>query len=454
MEVAAATRSHGLLALGALLVAPWLVVTDGFTTILVAPSIQDQLGTGDAGIRLIVAARPVAYAAFLVAGGRIGDVHGRRGALIAGLTLFSLSSALAAAAPNEHLLVAARGLQGVGAAAMYPQVLALLRVSATTTHELARVMAAWGVVLGMASGTAQLVGGLILQANPLGLGWRAVFAFNVPVGIAGALAVWRRAPDIRSDGDPRLDLVGAGLLVAALSGLVFPLAANEGHNWPISSVGLLVGAVGIALMFVIHERRVAVRGGSPLLTLSLLRAGPMLVGLVAAAALYGGQLSTWLLLTLYLRRDMLLSPLATGLVFTPVSVGFLAASTCASRLPASLRRNAFTAGALGLAVSTLLLSALASIGEHAPLPLLVADLLVIGVGFGLTIPTLAAAVLAAAPVHHESAASGLMLTVQQAAGALGVAVGGAITSASSRGGYAVNVLLFVMAAAIAHRLPR
>src|ERR1041385_6277408 len=159
MEVAAATRSHGLLALGALLVAPWLVVTDGFTTILAAPSIQDQLGTGDAGIRLIVAARPVAYSALLVAGGRIGDVHGRRGALIAGLTLFSLGSAHASAAPNEQLLVAARGLQGVGAAAMYPQVLALLRVSATTTRALSRAMVAWGVVLGLASGTAQLVGG-------------------------------------------------------------------------------------------------------------------------------------------------------------------------------------------------------------------------------------------------------------------------------------------------------
>src|SRR5262249_30844129 len=146
-----------------------------FTAILAAPSIQDQLGVDDAGIRLIVAARPVAYAALLVAGGRVGDIYGRRRTLLVGLTLFSLGSALAAGAPNQLLLLCARALQGVAAAAMSPQALALIRVGAATAQALSRAMAAWGVVLGLASGSAQLIGGLILQVAPPGLGWRAVF---------------------------------------------------------------------------------------------------------------------------------------------------------------------------------------------------------------------------------------------------------------------------------------
>lgn len=452
--------------LAVLLVAPWLAVSDGFVTIIAAPSIQHQLAASDGGIRLIVAARPVAYAALLVTGGRLGDVHGRRRVLILGLTLFSLSSLLASSAPDQTVLAVARVLQGISAAVMYPQALALIRVAHTTAQTLATAMAAWGATLGLASGTAMLLGGLILQANILSLGWRCVFFINIPIGLGAALAAWRLLPPGRTEGKPGLDVVGVVLLTAALFGLVLPLAAHDGLDWPASSVALLAGAGVIGLVFVVHERRLAAGFRSPLVEVHLFGVRIMLVGLAATVALYGGQLSTWLLLTLYLQRAMRMTPLASGMAFTPVAMGLLAASICAARLTAPSRQRAFALGAVGLAASVGGLGAFAFVeGGRLPIPVLLADLLLVGAGFGLTVPTLAAALLAAAPANHEGAASGLMVTAQQVAGALGVAVTGIVlselaqpalrlTSASALGLTLVsNVLLFLAAAALGRHLP-
>ena len=448
-------------ALVVLLAAPFLAVLDAFAVLVAVPSIQHQLRASNAGVQLVIAGYVVAYAAFLITGGRLGDIHGHRKLLVIGLGLFSATSLLAAAAPNQEVLVLARFLQGTGAALMYPQTLALIR-----THfcgrELASALAAFGVALGLAAVSAQLVSGLLLRADVLGLGWRSIFLVNLPVSVTASGLALRLVPESWGGRTERLDLAGVGLVTIGLLALVFPLTVGRELGWPGWTWGLLIGGGLVGGVFVTNEHRLTRREMGPLVSLDLFRIRAIVVGLLATLALYGGQLSLWLLLTLYLQVGLGLSPLAAGLVFAPMAVGFLTGSIGASRLPLKARSGVLTIGALGLAAST---GALAGIalggGTRAHVLALLLVLLLIGAGFGLTIPTLVGAVLQAVPQDHEGAASGVLVTAQQVAGVLGVAVSGVVffellPKAPYASAFALtlslNVVLFLLCAGLVRYL--
>lgn len=407
-----------------LLAAPFLAVLDAFVVLVAVPSIQDQLHATDAGVQLVVAGYGVAYAAFLIAGGRLGDIHGRRKLLVVGLVLFAGTSLLGAAAPNEEVLVLARVLQGASAALMYPQTLALIRVL-FTGRDLGVAMAAFGMALGGAAVAAQLVGGYVVGTDFLGFGWRAVFLVGLPVGgLATGLALLL-VPESRAGGAPRLDLAGVALVTAGLLALVFPLIVGRQLGWPLWTWPLAAGAGLLGALFVLHQRRLTARGLTPLVSLDLFRVRPIVVGLVMTLFFYAGQVSFWLLLTLYLQNGLGLSPMTTGLVFTPVALGFFAASLVSPRLLSRAGKHVLTAGALGLVVGTSMLSMLAGSGGRRPEMLeLLPVLFACGLGFGMVIPTLVTLILRVVPSDHEGAASGVLVTTQQVAGAVGVALSG------------------------------
>jgi MFS family permease len=412
--------------LAVLLTAPFLAVLDGFIVTIAAPSIQDQLHASDAGVQLVVAGYVVAYAAFLIAGGRLGDILGRRKLLVAGLGLFTATSVLGAMAPNQDVLIVARFLQGASAAAMYPQTLALIRVH-FRGRDLASATAAFGVALGVASVAAQLVGGVIVQSDVLGLGWRPIFLVNLPIGIAAVGLVLLLVPESRPGTATRLDLGGLALVTIGLIALVVPLIVGRELGWAPWTWWLLGGAAAAGALFVAHERRLTVRGLAPLVSVDLFRMRGFVVGLAMTLAFYGGQISFFLLLSLYLQHGLHLSPMTTGLVFTPVALGFFAASVSTPRLLSGFEKQVLTVGALGLAVSTSLLSGLALNGGYRPVVLaMIPVLFVCGVGYGLVIPTLLGVVLRAVPTDAEGGAAGVLVTTQQVAGALGVALSGII----------------------------
>lgn len=414
------------LILAVLLAAPFLAVLDSFIVLIAAPSIQDQLHASNAGVQLVVAGYVVAYASLLITGGRLGDVHGRRRCLVAGMVLFSLSSLLAAAAPDQAVLVVARLVQGAAAALMYPQSLALIRVHFSGPR-LASAMAAFGVALGMAAVSAQLAGGLLVQADVLGLGWRTIFLVNLPIGVAASALALLLVPESRAGGAARIDLGGVALVTVGLFALVSPLIVGRELGWPQWTWPLLAGAVLIGVLFVAHERRLTERGRWPLVPLDLFQVRGFAIGLVMTLAFYGGQISFFLLLSLYLQHGLRLPPLTTGLVFTPVALGFFAASVWSPPLVRRLRRHVLTLGALGLAAATSALSVLALDGGQRPV--IVAMLPVLfgcGIGFGLVIPTLLGVVLQVVPTSCVGGASGVLVTAQQVAGAVGVALSGVL----------------------------
>ncbi|MGB6572805.1 MAG: MFS transporter, partial [Trebonia sp.] len=199
----------------------FIFVLDFFVVNVALPSIARDLRAGAAPIEWLVSGYALTTAALLVTGGRLGDHYGRRRLFSIGLAVFVLASALCAIAPDPSFLVAARVLQGAGAGIMAPNILAILGMTYTGPDRV-RAISVYGMVMGLAAVSGQLVGGLLIDANVAGLGWRAIFWINVPIGLAALAATPRLLRESRAEHAGRLDLPGAALLAVALVAIVLP----------------------------------------------------------------------------------------------------------------------------------------------------------------------------------------------------------------------------------------
>jgi MFS family permease len=201
-------RSHPWAPLPVVLIAPFVVVLDFCIVNVAIPSMQSKLHAGSGAVEWVVAGYGLTFAIGLITGGRLGDRFGRRRMFSLGLFLFTVASAACGLAPSASVLVAARIGQGLAAALLMPQALAILGVIYTGARRV-QAFTIYGMALGLAAVSGQLIGGALIQANPAGLGWRTVFLINLPVGVAGLLLAPRLVPESRAEGGSRLDLVGA-----------------------------------------------------------------------------------------------------------------------------------------------------------------------------------------------------------------------------------------------------
>jgi EmrB/QacA subfamily drug resistance transporter len=411
--------------LPALFAPVFMVLLDVFIVNVSAPSLRSDLGATDSELQWVVAAYLTTYAIFLITGGRLGDVVGRRRMFQLGVAGFTAASILCAAAPTPGALIAARLLQGLGGAAMWPQVLSIIQVELSAT-ERPRALGFQGFVQGLAAISGQIIGGGLIALDPLGLGWRSVFLINVPVGLAAFLAAGRVVPESRSETARRLDFAGVGLASVVLALILVPAVEGRELGWPAWTFAALGAAVPVAALFVAVERRVATRGGSPLAELRLFEARGFRVGVVSALILYG-VISFFFLLSIYLQEGLGLDPIDSGLAFTPLAVAFVAASLSAPRLSDGAREYLPQIGALvaALGLGATILAVQETIAGSVNLWLFLA-MLPVGAGMGMAIPPLIAQVLRAVPSSDAGAASGMLTTSQQIGNALGVAVVGTI----------------------------
>ncbi|WP_067825244.1 MFS transporter [Actinomadura kijaniata] len=406
VPVAGPVRSRWALPL--LLSAVFMTTLDFFIVNVALPSARRDLGLGPSLTQLTAASYGLAYAAFLVVAGRLGDRYGRRRVFGIGLALFTAASAACGLAPTGAALVAARTAQGVAAALLAPQVLALLG-TLYPGAERTRAFGWYGTAVGLAGVSGQALGGLLIATGP---GWRTCFLVNVPVGLAALLGLRRAVPESFGTARP-LDLPGAALLAAGLALAVLPFTAPEW--WPVA----LLAAPALAA-FAVRQRRVA----DPLLELALLRDGGFAAGLAAVALLFATSAGLSFALSLALQDRHGLSPLTAGLIFTALNAGFVLAAPLARRLP---ERRAPALGALVLASGLALLPA-ADDPFHLPPGLLLA-----GAGMGLTMAPLISTALARVAPGSSGQASGLLGTVQELGGVLGVAATGTALSAPGHG---------------------
>jgi EmrB/QacA subfamily drug resistance transporter len=399
----------------------FMVMLDFFIVNVALPSIQAGLHAGAAAIQLVVASYGLTLAVGMISGGRLGDLYGRRRLFALGLALFTLTSAACGLAPGTGFLVAGRAVQGVAAALMTPQVLAILGTVYTGARR-DRAFAAYGLAMGFAGVLGQLLGGIIITANVAGSGWRGIFLINVPVGLAALLVTGRVIPESRGS-TSGLDLGGTVLVTVGLTAVVLPLIEGQQYGWPAWSWASLAAAPALLALFAAHQRRRSALGRTPLVDPSLLRIRAFAVGSATSLTFYLVPASFFFVLALYLQDGRGMSPLLSGTVFGAVGVGFFAALLTAGPMAQRLGRQVLALGALVVAAGCLLFAA----ADHAAswVPLL-PGLAVTGFGIGMVLVPLSSLVLRDVSPQHAGSAAGVLSTAQQVGGALGIAVVGVV----------------------------
>jgi EmrB/QacA subfamily drug resistance transporter len=446
-------------ALPVLLAGVFISLLDFFIVNVALPQTQRDLHASPSAVQLVVAGYGMALAAGLITAGRLGDLYGRRRMYVLGLGLFTAASAACGLAPSAGLLVAGRVVQGAAAALLVPQILGIINTMYTGPRR-ARAFTAYGMAIGFGAVFGQLIGGVLIRLDVAGLGWRSIFLINVPIGLAAVALAPRLVPESRAgSAAARIDLVGTVLVSLGLIAIVLPLVEGQQQGWPAWTFGCLAASAPLLTLFVLYQRRLAARNGSPLINLALFRERAFSAGIATSLVFQMMTASFFLVLALYLQDGRGLSALESGLIFLPLGLGYFVASARSGRVAQRLGRQVVTLGALIVSAGYLLLA----LAVHDGTGWLVPGLAIAGAGMGFVIAPMPSIVLARVAPQHAAAASGVLSTAQQAGNAIGVAVIGLVFYHALGGGsypHAFGLGLEVLAvgglavAALVQALPR
>ncbi|OAL13781.1 transporter [Streptomyces noursei] len=407
-------------------------LVDATIVTVAAPAIARDMGAGDAQIQWTIAAYTLALGAGLITGGRLGDQFGRKRLFMTGLAGFMVTSALCALAVTPGTLIGMRAAQGLTAGIMVPQVFGVIRASFAPA-ERAKAFGAYGAVQGLASVAGPLLGGLLVEADLFGLGWRTIFWINVPVSILALVVGGRVLPESRSASTARLDPVGALLAASGILLLLLPIIQVETWGWTAGSYALLAAGIALLTIFLVYERSLSIRGGEPVFDPALLRNRAFIIGLSASVLFFGGIGSFFLTLSVYLQLGTGRTAWETGLVILPYALGSIITSGLGVALAAKAGRVLLITGSLTIAASQLVLLTVIGGGSDPGYWLLALGLFIGGLGLGLAAPILVNVVLAGIPGRHAGAAGGVLSTVNQIGGSIGIAVLGTIFFAAVTG---------------------
>ena len=423
MDARADHRERRRIVLGAVCLGFFLIQVDATIMNVALPSIGDDFGGSFAGLQWVIDSYALVLAAGMLMAGTTADWFGARRLFQLGLVTFLIGSAACAAAPDLDSLIAARALQGAGAAALLPCSLALIVHAFPDGRERAAALGVWGGFgsLGMAFGP--LLGGIAVELSS----WRVVFIVNVPAIVVALLLVARFVRESPRRPRGRTDYGGLVLGTLALAMITggFIEAGQRGWLGRLPVVLILAGML-VAAGFVAQERR----SSNPMLPLDLFRStsyrAAVGIGLLFNLCAYG----TLICLALYLQRTRGESPLETGLTILPMTVLIGVGSVLSGRITA--RRGPRAPMLIGLGSAGCGAAALSLVGPGSSLALVIAGSLAVG-ACSLAMPAMTAVALASAPVERAGLASGVLNTARQAGGALGVAVLGSLLLAGSSG---------------------
>ncbi len=427
------------------------------------PSIQRDLGADTAAMQWMVAGYAVAFAVLLITGGRLGDTQGYRRLFMLGMAGFTATSLLCGAAVSAEMLVLARLAQGATAALMLPQVMSLIQVMYPPAERIG-ALAVFGVLGGIAAVLGPVIGGILIEANLFGLGWRPIFLINGPLGLVGLIAAWRLLPPGRSAHGGAVDLVGTGLIAATLLALLLPLLQGREGGWPLWCLALLAASPLLAWAFIAHIRRQAPHGKALVDPVLFANRG-FSVGLCLSLCFQAATAGLLFILTLTLQYGLGCTPLETALVHVPYALGASVAIGFVARraLPRIGLRLILIGVVLMLAGLAALAALVAGGGGLVPLG---AALLLTGTGMGMVGGPLGPVTLSDVDVAHAGSASGSMKAVQQLGAAGGAALiggvffmlAGDLAQGAARSAFLLTLPLLagllLMVAFLVTRLPR
>jgi EmrB/QacA subfamily drug resistance transporter len=413
-------------ALAVVLIAGFMQLVDISIVNVAIPSIQRDLDATYAEIQWVLAGYQLAFAVMLITGGRLGDIFGRKRLFMVGMAGFTVASALCGLAQSPDMLIASRILQGLMGAIMFPQILSVIQVT-FPPRERATAFGMFGATIGLATITGPLVGGLLIEADLFGLEWRPIFLVNVPIGIIALIAATRFLAESKAPRALRLDPGGVAIVTAGLLLLVYPLVQGRDLDWPLWTFLSMAAAVPVLAGFLVFERRKKARDGSPLVDPDLFRQHAFVPGLLLAAIFFMGIPAFFLTFSLFLQIGLGFSALHAGLTGAPFAVGSALASTASVRLAPALGRRILSVGSLLMVAGMLgLIWTVDRYGGAVTSWQLLPALLVCGLGLGCVVAPLVNVVLAGIRAQDAGAASGVLTTVQQVGGAVGVALIGVI----------------------------
>ena len=413
------------LALAVIVTAQFMVVLDISIVNVALPSIKTDLNFSQESLQWVITAYSIFFGGFLLLGGRLADLLGRRRMFMAGVLLFTVSSLLDGLAWSEASLIAFRGLQGLGAAMMSPAALSILTTTFAEGRERNRALGIWGAVAGSGGAVGVLLGGILTSA----FSWPWIFFVNVPVGVAVLAVSPSLLRESRADLPERyFDLAGAATITSGLMLLVYGMTHATQHGWATSeTIGLLAAsAVLIAAFFLIESRAKA-----PLLPLRIFRlrtlAGSNLSALIATGAVF----SQFFLLTLYMQQVLHYSALKTGVAYIALTLTTIALSTLAQGLVTRFGVRSILPVGLLLSTVALVLFAQLPVDGHY-FRNLFPGFVVSGLGLAFVFIPMSIGALTGVRPADAGIASGLINTSQQIGGAIGVAAATTIATSSPR----------------------
>jgi EmrB/QacA subfamily drug resistance transporter len=425
-------RSHRGLVLALILVGYLLILLDVSILMAALPRIHRDLGFSATGLSWVQNAYTLAFGGLLLLGARAGDLLGRRRMFVVGIGLFAAASLAVGLAQSPTWMIAARAVQGVGAAILAPSTLALLSTSFPEGPQRTRAMAAYGALAGIGTSIGLILGGVLTET----LSWRVGFFINVPVGLAAILAAPRYLDE--SERHPgRLELAGALSSTLGVSALVYGIVRSADAGWTntVTIAALVVGVLLVGL-FVLGQQRTA----EPLVPLRLF-ASRERAGAYSARFLFNGaMLSFYFFMTQYLQGVSGDSPLQAGLAFLPVTIAAFAAATATPRL---IRRqsNALlaVAGCAAMLIGTAWMSRVSA--DTAYLTGIALPMIIFGIGQGLGLSTLTTAGMAGVASEDAGVAGGLVNVAHHLGGALGLGILVTVFAAAGSGAHGARDLL-------------
>jgi EmrB/QacA subfamily drug resistance transporter len=402
--------------------AQFMVVLDATVVNVALPSIQKDLHMSEADLQWVVNAYTLVFGGFLLLGGRAGDLLGRKRLFLGGLVVFTIASLLDGLSTSQGMLIAARSLQGLGAAFISPAALAIISTTFKEGSDRAKALGIWAAIAIGGSAVGLVLGGALTQA----FSWPWIFFINVPVGIATFVASLRLVPESKDETAHRsFDIPGAVTVTAGLMTLVYAIVRAQQQGWgsPRTIGTFALSAVLLVAFVLIEQRSVA-----PLVRLSIFRVRSLATANLVMLFVMSGMFAMFFFNSLYIQRVLGYGPLKAGLAFLPFTGGILISAGLASNFAPKIGvRIVAVAGMLVSIVGLLLLTRLRVNGSYAAdfLP----SLLLVSLGMGAVFVPLTLIATTGLEDDDQGLASGLFNTSQQIGGALGLAILSTIAAA-------------------------
>ncbi len=415
-------------------VGQFMVVLDMSVVNVALPAIHRSLGFSETGLQWILDIYALTFGGFLLLGGRLADLYGRKKIFMVGLGMFTASSFLGGIATSQMMLLVARGIQGLGAAVLAPATLTIITTTYTEHHARARALATWSGVASAGGAAGVILGGVLTDL----LSWRWTLFINIPIGIVTMILASSAITERKNQILPKIDAIGAVLITLGLGTAIYGIVRTDTYSWTQWQTILPLGIAALLIVgFLLVESKVA---SDPLIPLKIFTvrsvSGANLVMIMVGAAMFG----MWFFESLYLQNVLGYSPLKAGIAFLPQPLAIMAgAITCAKIVGRTGPKPILIVGPIISGIGLFWMAHITSPGGYFP-DILFGGLLA-ALGIGLTFTPVSIAATSGVPMQQAGLASGLVNASRQIGGAIGLAVLATVASSTTNASiksYVVN----------------